>query len=142
YPGSTELALQEVSVSLPADSVVAIVGENGAGKSTLVKLLLKLYAPTSGQILIDGVDLADIATDQWRTRLAGAYQDFFRFEFHARRAIGVGDIPRLDQEPAVTTAVDRAGADDVVAQLPSGLGTQLGRAWPEGVEVSFGQWQK
>src|SRR5438552_18055275 len=80
--------------------------------------------------------------DQWRSRLAGAFQDFFRFEFKARHSVGVGDLPRLDDEPAVAAAVERAGAGDVVEGLPARLETQLGPAWPEGVEVSFGQWQK
>src|SRR5438445_7597751 len=80
--------------------------------------------------------------DQWRSRLAGAFQDFFRFEFKARHSVGVGDLPRLDDEPAVATAIDRAGAADVVDRLPAGLETQLGPTWPAGVEVSFGQWQK
>ena len=80
--------------------------------------------------------------DEWRTRLAGAFQDFFRFEFKARHTVGLGDVPRLDDEPAVQTAVGRAGADDVVGRLTAGLETQLGPTWPEGVEVSFGQWQK
>src|SRR5690606_30237187 len=115
---------------------------NGAGKSTLVKLLGRLYLPTSGRNLVDGVDLARMPADQWRERLAGAFQDFFRFEFAARHTVGIGDVPRLDDAPAVTTAVTRAGADDVVEHLVSGLETQLGPSWPEGVEVSFGQWQK
>jgi ATP-binding cassette subfamily B protein len=142
YPGSDEPALQDVSVRLPAGSVVAVVGENGAGKSTLVKLLGRLYRPSGGRILVDGVDLARMPADAWRSRLAGAYQDFFRFELTAHGAVGVGDLPRVDDERAVTTAVGRAGADDVVASLASGLRTQLGRAWPHGVDVSFGQWQK
>ena len=75
-------------------------------------------------------------------RLAGAFQDFFRFEFHARHTVGLGDVPRLDEEPAVVAAIDRAGAGDVVARLASGLETQLGPTWPGGVELSFGQWQK
>jgi ATP-binding cassette subfamily B protein len=83
-----------------------------------------------------------MATDQWRSRLAGAFQDFFRFEFRARHTVGLGDVPRLDNEPAVVQAVGRAGADDVVARLTAGLDTQLGPTWPGGVEVSFGQWQK
>ena len=74
--------------------------------------------------------------------MAGAFQDFFRFEFRARHTVGVGDVPRLDDEPAVVTAVGRAGADDVIVRLKAGLDTQLGPTWPEGVEVSFGQWQK
>jgi ATP-binding cassette, subfamily B, bacterial len=142
YPGSDRPALRDVSLFLPAGSVIAIVGENGAGKTSLIKLLAKLYAPTSGRILIDGVDLARIDAAHWRERLSGAFQDFFRFEFRAAPAIGVGDLPRIDAEPAIVTAMDRAGARDVAEKLPSGLQTQLGPTWPEGVDVSYGQWQK
>ncbi len=142
YPGTERRVLEDVCLDLPAGSVVAIVGENGAGKTTLVKLLCRLYQPTSGRILVDGHELARMQVDVWRTRLAGAFQDFFRFEFQARHTVGIGDIPRLDDEPAVAAAVTRAGADDVVARLAAGLETQLGPTWPGGVEVSFGQWQK
>jgi ATP-binding cassette subfamily B protein len=142
YPGTDRLVLQDVSLELPEGAVVAIVGENGAGKTTLVKLLGKFYEPTSGQIFVDDRPLARMPTDQWRARLAGAFQDFFRFEFRARHTVGLGDVPRLDDEPAVVHAVGRAGADDVVARLTAGLETQLGPTWPDGVEVSFGQWQK
>jgi ATP-binding cassette subfamily B protein len=142
YPGTERLVLDNVNLELPAGTVVAIVGENGAGKSTLVKLLGKLYEPNAGRILIDDVDLARLPADEWRTRLAGAFQDFFKFEFRARHSVGVGDVPRLDDERAVKTAVGRAGADGIVAGLKAGLETQLGPTWPEGVEVSFGQWQK
>ena len=93
--------LDDVNLDLPAGTVIAIVGENGAGKSTLVKLLAKMYAPTSGRILIDSTDLARISAVDWRARLAGAFQDFFRFEFRARQTVGIGDLPRLDDEPAV-----------------------------------------
>jgi ATP-binding cassette, subfamily B, bacterial len=142
YPGTAKLALENVSLSLPAGAVVAIVGENGAGKTTLVKLLARMYEPTSGAILVDGDPLARMAAAEWRSRLAGAFQDFFRFEFLARHTVGLGDVPRLDDVPAVASAVDRAGASDVVSRLGKGLDTQLGPTWPEGAEVSFGQWQK
>ncbi len=142
YPGTSRLVLDDVSLSLPAGSVVAIVGENGAGKTTLVKLLAKMYEPSSGAIFVDDTPLARIPADEWRSRLAGAFQDFFRFEFRARQTVGLGDVARMDDEPAVVTALGRAGAGDVVARLPSGLETQLGPTWPGGVEVSFGQWQK
>jgi ATP-binding cassette subfamily B protein len=142
YPGASRLALDDVSLFLPAGSVVAIVGENGAGKSTLVKLLAKLYSPTAGRILVDGTDLARIDSAAWRERLAGAFQDFFRFEFQAAQTIGVGDLPRLDEHPALVTAAERAGARELVEALPAGLRTQLGPTWPEGVDVSYGQWQK
>jgi ATP-binding cassette subfamily B protein len=142
YPGTSRVVLDDVSLTLPAGAVVAIVGENGAGKTTLVKLLAKMYEPSSGTIFVDETPLARVPADQWRTRLAGAFQDFFRFEFSARHSVGLGDVPRMDDEAAVLRAVDRAGASDVVERLPSGLDTQLGPTWPGGVELSFGQWQK
>ena len=142
YPGTDRIVLDDINLELPSGAVVAIVGENGAGKSTLVKLLGKMYEPTRGRILVDGVELARISPVDWRARLAGAFQDFFRFEFRARHTVGVGDLPRLDQTPAVVTAIRRAGADDVIVRLAAGLDTQLGPTWPGGVEVSFGQWQK
>ncbi len=142
YPGTERLVLDSVSLDLPAGAVVALVGENGAGKTTLVKLLSKLYEPTSGRILVDGVPLGRMRADEWRSRLAGAFQDFFRFELLVRQSVGVGDLPRLDSLQAVSAAVGRAGAGDVVDRLPRGLDTQLGPTWPGGVEVSYGQWQK
>jgi ATP-binding cassette, subfamily B, bacterial len=142
YPGTSRIVLDDVSLTFPAGAVVAIVGENGAGKTTLVKLLAKMYEPTSGSILVDDTPLARIPADEWRARLAGAFQDFFRFEFVARHTVGLGDVVRIDDEPAVVAAVDRAGAGDVVARLTSGLETQLGQTWPNGMELSFGQWQK
>ena len=142
YPGTSRRVLDDVSLFLPAGTVVAVVGENGAGKTTLVKLLAKMYEPSSGSIFLDDTPLARIGAAEWRDRLAGAFQDFFRFELLARQTIGLGDVPRLDDEAAVGVAVEQAGAGDVVAKLKSGLQTQLGPSWPEGVEVSFGQWQK
>ena len=142
YPGTDRLVLDSVDLELPVGSVVALVGENGAGKTTLVKLLCKLYEPTAGRILVDGAPLARMRTEEWRSRLAGAFQDFFRFELPARHSVGVGDVRHLDDRGSVAMAVERAGADDVVARLPQGLETQLGPTWPGGVEVSFGQWQK
>jgi ATP-binding cassette subfamily B protein len=142
YPGTSRVVLDDVSLTLPAGAVVALVGENGAGKTTLVKLLAKMYEPSSGAIFVDDTPLARVPAEAWRTRLAGAFQDFFRFEFRARHAVGLGDVPRLGDDPAVLAAVERAGAADIVALLPSGLETQLGPTWPGGVDLSFGQWQK
>jgi ATP-binding cassette subfamily B protein len=142
YPGTERLVLDDVDLHLKPGSVVAIVGENGAGKTTLVKLLCQLYQPTGGRILVDGVELARMPPDAWRLRLGGAFQDFYRFEFRVRHTVGIGDLDHLDDGPAVVAAVDRAGAADVVEQLGAGLETQLGPTWPEGVDISFGQWQK
>src|SRR5262249_41900724 len=142
YPGTERLVLDDINLTLPAGAVGAVVGGNGAGKGPRVKLLCKLYEPTAGAILIDSAPLARMPADDWRVRVAGAFQDFFRFEFAARHSVGLGDIDHLDDQTAVTAAVARAGASDVIDVLPSGLDTQLGPTWPEGVEVSFGQWQK
>ncbi len=142
YPGTTRRVLDDVTLELKPGSVVAIVGENGAGKSTLVKLLCRMYQPDQGRILVDGVDLARIRVQEWRAPLAGAFQDFVRFELRVPQTVGLGDVARVEERPAVTSAVDRAGAEDVVDRFAAGLETQLGATWPGGVEVSFGQWQK
>jgi len=142
YPGTDRWALRDVSFRIPAGAVIALVGENGAGKTTIVKLLGRMYAPTEGRILVDGVDLATIDIDAWRARLSAAFQDFARFELTAQRAVGVGDLPRLDDGPAAHAALQRAGATDVLRALPGGLDTQLGTRWEGGVDLSTGQWQR
>jgi len=142
YPATDRLILDGVDLELPAGRVVAVVGENGAGKTTLVKLLCRYYEPTAGKISVDGTDLSRIPADEWRGRCAGAFQDFFRFELAALQSVGVGDLPRIEDRPAVERAVNEAGADDVVEHLLLGLDTQLGPSWKDGAELSFGQWQK
>ena len=142
YPGTARVVLEDISLTLPAGKVIAVVGENGAGKTSLVKLLAKMYEPSSGSILLDDTPLARVPAVEWRDRLAGAFQDFFRFEFQASQTVGLGDVPRMDDAPALSAAVERAGAADVVAKLPAGLATQLGATWPGGSDLSFGQWQK
>jgi ATP-binding cassette subfamily B protein len=142
YPGTDRVVLAGVNLHLPAGSTVAIVGENGAGKSTLVKLLCRFYEPTSGTITADGSDLSRIPLGEWRDRIATGFQDFARFEFVARQTVGVGDLPLVDDQPAVEAALDRANAGDVVGRLEEGLSTQLGKSYKEGTELSGGQWQK
>lgn len=141
-PGSTRKVLDDISLTLPAGAVIAIVGENGAGKSTLIKLLCRMHQPDSGNIRVDGINLADVSAEDWRQRIAGAFQDFFGFEFPAQQSVGVGDLNHIDDRPAAERAVQRAGADDVVQGLAARLQTQLGSTWPEGVDLSIGQWQK
>jgi ATP-binding cassette subfamily B protein len=142
YPGTDRLVLRDVDLEVPAGSVVALVGENGAGKTTLVKLLCRFYDPTEGRITVDGTDLARIAPEDWRTRLSGSFQDYFRFEYPFQRSVGVGDLDRAEDREAVLVAAGRGGATDVVERLPNGTDTQLGVTWSGGVELSVGQWQK
>jgi ATP-binding cassette subfamily B protein len=101
-----------------------------------------MYDPTTGRILVDDTDLATVDPPSWRERLAGAFQDFFKFDFVVAKSVGLGELPRIAELPAVEAAVDRGGAIDVVEKLPAGLDTQLGPQWHEGRDLSFGQWQK
>jgi ATP-binding cassette subfamily B protein len=142
YPGTDAAALADVNLVLPAGAIVAVVGENGAGKTTLVKLLLRFYDPTEGVVAVDGVDLRAIDIDAWRARTSAGFQDFARLQFTARRSVGVGALARVDEEAAVLGALVRGGGGDLVANLPEGLSTQLGREFGTGVDLSTGQWQK
>jgi ATP-binding cassette, subfamily B, bacterial len=142
YPHGSGDALHQVDLLLPAGATVAVVGDNGAGKSTLVKLLAGLYLPTEGQITIDGIDLARIDPDRWRQRVSAGFQDHARFEFLVRETVGIGDLPALDDDGAVTAALERAGAADLLNVLPAGLDTQLGPSWEDGIDLSGGQWQR
>ena len=142
YPGTDVAVLDDVDLHFPAGSTVAIVGENGAGKTTLAKLLLRFYEPTDGAILVDGVDIRRFDVDAWRDRLSAGFQDFAKLQFLARESVGVGSLAHVEDDPAVVAALDRGAAGDMVATLPSGLGTQLGREFEGGVDLSTGQWQK
>ena len=142
YPGTTTPVLRDVSLHLPAGSTVAIVGENGAGKTTLVKLLLRLYEPSSGRILVDGIDLRELPVDEWRRCAAAGFQDFAQLQLLAREAVGVGDTSAPESDELVLEALERGAAARVVHDLPTGLSTQLGRDFDGGVELSLGQWQK
>jgi ATP-binding cassette subfamily B protein len=142
YPGTERCVLESIDLELPAGTSAAIVGENGAGKTTLVKLLTRLYEPTAGRILVDGVDLRRFDVAEWRARTSAGFQDFGRFEFVARESIGIGDLPAADSEPSVQLALARAAAARLPSELPNGLLTQLGREFDGGVDLSVGQWQK
>jgi ATP-binding cassette subfamily B protein len=145
YPGTDEDVLRDVDLHIPAGTTVAVVGDNGAGKSTLVKLLARYYDPTSGRILVDGVDLQSLEVDEWRARLSAGFQDFVRFELVAREVVGIGDVTRTGDgggDGDVLAALDRASARGIVDELPGGLHAQLGKSFEDGVELSGGQWQK
>jgi ATP-binding cassette subfamily B protein len=142
YPGTDVDVLADVDLLLPAGSTVAIVGDNGAGKSTLVKLLARFYEPTDGQILLDGVPLTSIPPEAWRERLSAGFQDYTKPELAAREVIGIGHLPDIESESAVTNALERGAGTDVLVSLPTGLDTQVGRTFPGGFELSGGQWQK
>lgn len=145
YPSSVDtevLALKGVDLFLPAGTTVAFVGENGAGKSTLVKLLARLYDPTDGAVLIDGVPLSTIDPLAWRKRISAGFQDFARLEFLAADSVGVGDLDQREDRQLIGSAVSAGQAVPVISGLSNGLDTQLGRQFSGGVGLSGGQWQR
>ncbi len=142
YPGRQEDALHDVSLTLEPGEKLALVGENGAGKSTLIKLLLRLYEPTSGTIRYGGVDLRDLDATDLRSRVGAVFQDFVRYQFTASENIGLGLPARLDDRVAIEAAADAGGARPVIDGLPQKFDTMLGGWFEKGHELSGGQWQK
>jgi len=141
YPGKTEDALREVTLTLEPGEKLALVGENGAGKSTLIKLLLRLYEPTAGVILYGGVDLRDLAVDDLRARVGAVFQDFVRYQFTAGENVGLGAPALVEDRAAVVRAAEAGGASAVIDALPKQYDTTLGGWFEKGHELSGGQWQ-
>ena len=142
YPDTGNIVLDDINVTLPAGATVALVGENGSGKTTLVKLLLGMYPPETGQILVDGTPLPELSPQRWRARCTAVFQDFSRFQLLALESIGIADLSSLNDQPAALAALERAGASDLTAQLPSGLVTYVGTSYTDAHGLSGGQWQK
>jgi len=142
YPGRDTWALRHIDLFLPFGHSVALVGHNGAGKTTFIKLLTRLYEPTEGRILLDGKDLAEWDPEAVRARIGVVFQDFGQYKLSARETVGIGNVPRMNDDVSIERAVDLGGARDVVDRLPEKLSTQLGRWFKGGVELSGGQWQK
>ncbi len=142
YPGTERAVLNKVSFTINSGERLAVAGANGAGKSTLVKLLARLYDPTSGRILVDGVDLKELDPVQWRKKIGVLFQDFGRYQLTAAENIWIGDPRGSLNDPRVSSAASRAGMDEVLASWSEGLSTPLGRWLHDGVEPSMGQWQR
>ncbi|HET9466695.1 MAG TPA: ABC transporter ATP-binding protein, partial [Gemmatimonadales bacterium] len=142
YPGSENWAVRGLDFSLSPGERLALVGENGAGKTTLVKLLARLYDPTEGRILLDGVDLREYDIDSLRRNVGVIFQDFVRYDFALKENIAVGNIDRLADEPAIRTAAQRSLADSVAQRLQGQYDQMLGKRFEGGVDLSGGEWQK
>jgi ATP-binding cassette subfamily B protein len=142
YPDTQRTALKGISLSIRQGEVTALVGPNGSGKTTLVKLLCRLYDPSSGAITLDGVDLRSLDVDGLRRDMSVVFQDYSRYQLSARENIRLGDA-RLDaDDPAIEQAARDAGVHEVIAGLPHGYDTSLGRWFDQGQELSVGEWQK
>lgn len=144
YPASGEDAewiLKDVSFHVPAGAKMALVGQNGAGKTTIVKLLARLYDPTKGRVLLDGKDLRDYDLPDFRSSVSVVFQDFYRYDISAADNVGLGRVEAIGERPLVEAAAQQAGADDIIAGLPKGYETILGKTFDEGVDLSGGEWQ-
>ena len=142
YPGAERPALEGVSLHLRPGQKLALVGQNGAGKTTLIKLLSRLYEPSSGRILLDGRDMREWDPHALRRRIGVIFQDFVRYQLLVGENVGAGDVEAFDDDARWRAAAEMAMADEVIEDLPKGYATQLGRWFQGGVELSGGQWQK
>ena len=142
YPNSERWALRRLNFHLPIGQKLALVGENGAGKTTLVKLLARLYEPTEGRILLDGIDLKEYDLKDLRKEIGIIFQDYVRFQMKVAENIAIGNIGRLDDLPVIKEAAYKSLADTVVDELPEKYQQILGRRFADGIELSGGQWQK
>lgn len=142
YPGADTKALEDIDLVIRPGESLALVGVNGSGKTTLIKLLAGLYAPQSGRISFQGLDLADWDPVALRAQIGVIFQDFNRYQLPVGENIGVGDVTNLVDEGEWRVAAERGQADDFIDRLPAGYETQLGRWFADGRELSMGQWQK
>ena len=142
YDGHAEYALREVDLVIRPGEKVALVGPNGAGKTTLIKLLTRLYDPSQGQILLDGVDLRDYDPRELRQRIGVIFQDFVRYHLPAFENVGFGQVEALGDRPRIVASAEKSGAHPVIASLPDGYETMLGRWFSRGRDLSGGEWQK
>jgi ATP-binding cassette subfamily B protein len=142
YPGNSRLVLDRVNFQLHPAERLALIGENGEGKTTIVKLLTRLYDPTEGQILLDGVDLREYDLEDLHREMGVIFQDFMRYEMTARENVAVGRIEEIDNLDLLQTASRKSLADGVIDRLPRGYEQMLGRRFDEGVDLSGGEWQK
>jgi ATP-binding cassette, subfamily B, bacterial len=142
YPGSETDVLRSINLHIRPGERIALVGLNGAGKTTLIKLLTRLYDPTAGQVLLDGVDLRHYTLESLHQRFGVIFQDFVRYQFTVRENIAFGQVDELDNPARIMDAADRGGATPIIDSLPQGYETMLGRRWAKGQELSGGQWQK
>lgn len=142
YPSKAAYAIRDVSFHLHAGEKLALVGENGAGKTTLVKLMARLYDPTEGSILLDGINLKQYSLDELRNAISVIFQDYVRFQMTAAENIAVGNIGRKEERPMIEYAAEKSMANRVISRLDNGFDQLLGRRFEGGVDLSGGEWQK
>ena len=141
YPLTDAQILKKVSFSVPPRGKIAIVGQNGAGKTTIIKLLTRLYDPTEGTVLVDGVDLKEYDLKQVRQNISVVFQDFSRYDLSASLNVGLGHVSHIDDMDRIRDAAIRGGSHETIEELPEGYDTILGKRFDDGVDLSGGEWQ-
>jgi ATP-binding cassette, subfamily B, bacterial len=141
YPGASDWAVRNVDLEVPPGRSLALVGFNGAGKSTIVKLILGLYVPTEGRVLLGGRDVSAMSEEERTRAFAVVFQDFSRYQLAVRENVGFGEPERLGDDDHLASAIAKGGAEAIVSRLRSGIDNQLGKWFDEGAELSGGEWQ-
>jgi ATP-binding cassette subfamily B protein len=142
YPGNSRKVLDRINFKLHTNERLALIGENGQGKTTIVKLITRLYDPTEGQILLDGIDLREYNLDDLHREIGVIFQDFMRYEMTAAENIAVGRIEEIKNVDLLKRAAHKSMADETIGRLPLGFDQMLGRRFEQGVDLSGGEWQK
>ena len=142
YPSTERDILKNFNLTIQSGEKVALVGENGAGKTTLIKLLLRFYDVTEGEILINGVNIKDVNLDEWHKCIGALFQDFIKYQFTFKENVYLGDLTKANEEKLLKEAIEKSGANKYLDTLPNGIDQIVGKMFEGGIDLSGGQWQK
>jgi len=142
YPKTERFVLKDFNVKIESGEKIALVGENGAGKTTIIKLLLRFYDVTEGEIFINGVNIKELDLDKWHQLVGALFQDFIKYQFTFKENVIFGNLDKKDNMELLKEAIKQSGADKYLEQLPKGIDQVVGKMFDEGIDLSGGQWQK
>jgi len=142
YPESNRFILKNFNLAISNGEKASLVGENGAGKSTLIKLILRFYDVTEGEILINGVNIKEINLNDWHKKIGALFQDFIKYQFTLKENVIYGNLAKRNDISAIKETIQKAGVDSYLKDLPNGIDQIVGKTFEDGVDLSGGQWQK
>jgi ATP-binding cassette subfamily B protein len=142
YPSTERFILKNFNITINSGEKIALVGENGAGKTTIIKLLLRFYDVTAGEILINGINIKEIDLDEWHANIGALFQDFIKYQFSFKENVYFGDLTNTNNEKYLKTAIEKSGANTYLKSLPDNINQRLGKMFEGGIDLSGGQWQK
>lgn len=142
YPKTEREILKNLFLTISSGEKIALVGENGAGKTTIIKLLLRFYDVTEGEILINNINIKDLNLEEWHTQVGALFQDFIKYQFTFKENVYFGNLDEKNNEELLKAAITKAGADKYLDSLPKGIDQIVGKMFDDGIDLSGGQWQK